>query len=63
MLAIAGQTAEPNWLKKLEGTHWFPGGIIGYKSLIFFPFTFFKIQFFFIRFFPRATPGTSASIQ
>ena len=26
MLAIAGQTAEPNWLKKLEGTHWFPGG-------------------------------------
>ena len=35
MLAIAGQTAEPNWLKKLEGTHWFPGGIIGYKNLIF----------------------------
>ena len=29
MLAIAGQTTRPNWLKCFEETHGYPGGNIG----------------------------------
>ena len=36
MLAIAGQTAEPNWLTFFEVTQGFDGGKIGEKNLIFF---------------------------
>ena len=63
MLTIAGQTAEPNGLNFL--------GVIQSKkiatffsktSIFFFQkskyYVFFKIK----KFFPRATPGTSASI-
>ena len=31
MLDLAGQTAEPNWLKLFEGTLGYPGGNIGVK--------------------------------
>ena len=29
MFDIAGQTVIPNWLKLLEGTHWYPRDPIG----------------------------------
>ena len=32
MLAIAGQTADPNWLIFFEGTHGHPGGPGGNKG-------------------------------
>ena len=53
MFPIAGQTAGPIGLKFFVDTQGWPGGDIGYKK-------FQKV--FFQKFFPRATPGPSASI-
>ena len=36
MLPIAGKTAEPNGLKKIVDTKWWPGGVIGKKKIEFF---------------------------
>ena len=41
MLAIAGQTAGPNWLTFFEGTHGYPGGSIGLKNSFFSRMKFF----------------------
>ena len=47
MFPIAGQTAGPNGLKFFVDTRGLPGGVIRLKK--------------FEHFFPRATPGPSAS--
>ena len=46
MLAIAGQTAEPNWLKFFVDTHRWLSGVLGYKKTIFLFKKNSKILFF-----------------
>ena len=50
MLAVAGQTSEPNGLDFFKGTHRYPGSKIYAK----------KIQN--LKKVPRTTPGTSARV-
>ena len=52
MLSIAGQTAGPIGLNFFVDTQGWEGGVIGQKE-----FKFFKTFFF-----PRAKPGSTASI-
>ena len=53
MLSIAGQTAGPIGLKFFVDTHEWPGGCYRLKNELLF--------FVFKQFFPRTTPGPSAS--
>ena len=55
MFPIAGQTAGPNGLTFFVDTHGWPTGVVGLKKIKFKNLK--KIKFFF----PRATPGLSAS--
>ena len=57
MLPIAGQTAGPIGLKFFVDTQGWPGGVIVKNRNYFFFKLFFKF------FFPRSTPGPSASLS
>ena len=60
MLAIAGKTAGPNWLK-FSDTLGYPRGNIGSKiDILFSKFDFFAKVFFKIS---RVTPDTSANLS
>ena len=62
MSPIDGETAEPIELKFVVDTHGQPGSFLRLKKFELFFNKFLKVKTFFL-FFPRATPGLSASIK